>query len=515
MTSQVPCASHLSEIYSAVDPQIGRYRKLLTRFIELHGPTSPDFVIRSPGRVNIIGDHIDYSYFSVLPMAVENDMVMAVSVSDTHRTIEVANMDGDNFPATAFDLPDDDNVTIDQSKHSWVNYFKCGLIVGNEYLRQTGHKPRLVGMKILVDGNVPTGSGLSSSAAFVVCATLAVLKGNGHTDVPKELLQALSTTCEQHVGVNSGGMDQAASIFGERNHALFVSFRPKFTAQPVSFPETDPRMAFVISNSLVTVNKKDSAPIHYNLRVVEVTIATNAMAKALGLSGLPQDGNLGAGTLRGVLEAYFKAPLGVADAGSEPDVEVSRRQLSDMAALVDKIFTKQDGYTTEEAAELLGISVEEMQKKYMSTYPVRYEKLHLWRRAKHVYEEAKRVLDFLQLLDDQKTPVADKLRNLGRLMNESHASALTMFENSCDALEDINAIALANGSLGSRVTGAGWGGASVHLVPADKADDLMKALADGYYRKKFPAITQAEIDDALLVSVPGTGTRTVENISLD
>jgi galactokinase len=448
-------------------------------------------------------------------MAVENDMVMAVSTSDTLRTIEIANTDSQHFPSAKFDIPDDDVVPIDAAKNDWVNYFKCGLVIGNQYLRKIGHKPKLVGMKILIDGNVPTGSGLSSSAAFVVCSTLAVLKGNGHTDVSKELLQELSITCEQLVGVNSGGMDQAASIFGERNHALFVSFRPEFSVEPVSFPDTNPRMAFVIANSLVVVNKQESAPIHYNLRVVEVTIAANILARKLFINDLEQDGNLQGGTLRGVLEKHFKTRLGYRGDSEEPSNDIAREQLEQMGKVADFIFEKRDGYTTEEAAELLGVSVDEIRKKYMSTFPVRYDKLQLWKRTRHVYEEAKRVLDFLQLLDDHKTPVDEKLTALGLLMNKSHESARDLFENSCQELDDICEIALANGSLGSRVTGAGWGGSSVHLVPADRAENLIKALADGYYRKKFPHITDGEIAEALLVSEPACGTRVVENISLD
>ncbi|KAJ2162658.1 galactokinase, partial [Coemansia sp. RSA 552] len=61
------------------------------------------------------------------------------------------------------------------------------------------------------------------------------------------------------------------------------------------------------------------------------------------------------------------------------------------------------------------------------------------------------------------------------------------------------------GSFGSRLTGAGWGGCSVHLVRQDRIDSVKQALAEKYYAKRFPALTAAELDGALFASAPGRG----------
>jgi galactokinase len=502
--------SHLSDIYANPVPQYTRYRNLLTKFAELPGSQSPDFVVRSPGRVNIIGDHIDYSLFSVLPMAIESDMVMAVSKAADHK-VSVHNVLG-SFKPEDFTVKTGDNeapLTIDATKSDWVNYMRCGILVADDYLKtHQKHHHSLNGMKVVIDGNVPAGGGLSSSAAFVVCSTLATLLANDYTDISKSLLTKLSITCEQHVGVNSGGMDQSASIFGLKNHALFVSFQPQLDVKEFAFPKTNPQIAFVISNSLVTANKHETAPIHYNLRVVEVTLASNIMAKKLGLK-IPQDGNLQAGTLRGVLDSYFKdsTPYGV-------DHEDSRKKLAKMDQLVEEIFTEKDGYTLQQVAETLGISVDELKQKYMTTYPVRFEKLQLYKRAKHVFLESKRVLDFISLLDTV-TDTEELFKGLGQLMNQSHQSSVELFNNSCPELNDICRIALENGSYGSRVTGAGWGGSAVHLVPATDAKKLILALTSEYYKNKFPNITEDELNEALVLSEPGSGTTVVDNVSLD
>ena len=86
-------------------------------------------------------------------------------------------------------------------------------------------------------------------------------------------------------------MDQAASVFPERGTALFVSFAPKLTAQPVRLPATEPPVAFLIAQSFVTANKYVTGPIHYNLRVVECTLAASYLNAVLNPPGtkLPED----------------------------------------------------------------------------------------------------------------------------------------------------------------------------------------------------------------------------------
>ncbi|CRK34188.1 hypothetical protein BN1708_019423, partial [Verticillium longisporum] len=102
-------------------------------------------------------------------------------------------------------------------------------------------------------------------------------------------------------------MDQSASVFSERDAALFVSFAPKLTARPVFFPPTNPELVFLIAQSFVTSNKYVTGPIHYNLRVVEVTLAAAYLNAVLNPPGtqLPADaGPLGT-SLHGFHETYF------------------------------------------------------------------------------------------------------------------------------------------------------------------------------------------------------------------
>lgn len=212
MSGTVPVANALSDIYSAdaLAQQGPRWNTLLEKFKTAFGGDA-SFVARSPGRVNIIGEHIDYSLYSVLPMAITADAIIAASFTPAAAgtktfKIRIANVLGDKFPSSEYDVPVGAVSEIDSAKFEWTNYFKSGLNGALELLRKkngAGFQP--VNMDIMMDGTVPVGGGLSSSAAFVSTSALAVLHANGVTPVDKKELTELAIVSERAVGVNSGG----------------------------------------------------------------------------------------------------------------------------------------------------------------------------------------------------------------------------------------------------------------------------------------------------------------------
>jgi galactokinase len=106
-----------------------RYQALLDKFEQTYH-RKPDFIARSPGRVNLIGEHIDYCGFGVLPMAVDRDVVMAVATTNDDTKVRVANVNP-KYPTREFDYEGVEKiVTIDSSSLEWSNYFKCGYKVG-------------------------------------------------------------------------------------------------------------------------------------------------------------------------------------------------------------------------------------------------------------------------------------------------------------------------------------------------------------------------------------------------
>ncbi|KAH8592541.1 galactokinase [Bisporella sp. PMI_857] len=503
----VPVAESLKDIYTsdALYTQEFRWDQLLKSFKALY-KNPADFVARSPGRVNIIGEHIDYSLYPVLPMAITADALIAVAAfddeSDNSFKIKIANVHSEKFPSHEFDIPYD-SVEIDSKVHEWTNYFKCGLRGALELLRKKhGNDFKPKSMEILMDGTVPTGGGLSSSAAFVSASALAVMYANGEEKVDKTELTELAIVSERAVGVNAGGMDQSASVFSLRGSALFVSFQPTLTARPVHFPKTSPELTFVIAQSFVAADKHVTGPVCYNLRVVECSLAAAYLHAVVNkaTSPLPSDSAPLGLSLRGFHNAYFPNPT-----------KTFEEQLSELIDITKSTFTKEEGYTREEIASTINLTVEQLNERFTSTFPVRATHFKLRQRALHVFSEALRVLQFMKLLEsptlhfdpgsEDSTATFNGL--LGDLMNETQESCSKIYECSCPELDELCNIARKAGSYGSRLTGAGWGGCSVHLVPADKVEVVKAAWEKEYYSKRD--LNDEQREAAVVVSKPGSG----------
>lgn len=508
MSDLVPSFKDLS-FYSDASANVARYESLLAKFNETYG-SSPDFYSRAPGRVNLIGDHIDYCYFSVMPMALDADVIVAVGKNENAR-VSLANTNA-SFAPESVELPADGSIVdIDASKFTWVNYVKCGIIVANKFINENhpeitnnGTKP-LSGLDLYYDGVVPTGGGLSSSAAICVASTLAILRGNGLTSISKEDLTRITVVCEHYVGVNTGGMDQCASIYGGKRKALMVQFVPKLVGIPFELPVIKPHeLVFLVTNSLVEANKHETAPVNYNLRAVEAAISAEYLAKKFDLK-LVQNSNLSTGTLRGFLDTFFEQKKGEAK-WDGANLEVGIRRLTYLLELIetDEIYTADEkvGFTTEAAAKALGHTEEEFRQRFLSQFPVRYEKLKLYQRTKHIFGDSLRVLQSLKLVQEAEGN-SSFLQDFGKLMNESQVSCNLLNNASAPGCEELCQIARDNGSYGSRVTGAGFGGSVVHLTTVDRLPSLIEAVKADYYKKH--GFSEREIEQAIVVSKPATG----------
>ncbi len=301
-------------------------------------------------------------------------------------------------------------------------------------------------------------------------------------------------------------MDQSASVFSERGSALFVSFSPKLIVRPVSFPRTEPELCFLVAQSFVAADKYVTGPIHYNLRVVECALAAAYLNAVLSPPGamLPGDAAPLGVSLHGFHEAYF--------AHLRHDGQVvpasAEGELTELLQITEKTLTKEEGYTREEISTALGISVDELNAQYTSRFPVRAERFKLRQRTLHVFSEALRVLKFLSLLENPPQmsgadDTAAYLAQLGALMNETQDSCRDLYECSCPEIDQLCAIARRAGSYGSRLTGAGWGGCSVHLVSVDSVSAVRDAWEREYFGKR--ELSAEQRNGAIVASQPGSG----------
>jgi len=247
---------------------------------------------------------------------------------------------------------------------------------------------------------------------------------------------------------------------------------------------------------------------------VECTLAAHYLAAVFKLEKpLPADSSPLGSSLRGFHDTLFEQRDKIPDNTKTAPAQFTQ-QLESLVQLAGDYLVQEEGYTREEIAKVLKISVAELDKTYTTRVPVRAERFMLRQRALHVFSEALRVQQTVALLggtsssDDShgsSTDAKDVPGELGALLNATQESCRDDFDCSCPELDELCEIARAAGSRGSRLTGAGWGGCSVHLVPEDKVDAVKQAWETQYYQKRWPDMTREKLDEAIVVSRPGRG----------
>jgi galactokinase len=356
-------------------------------FGSLHGH-APDGGWSAPGRVNLIGEHTDYNGGYVLPFAIDMRTTVAAGRRADSRislhSLQLSSQDvevGDLDPAV--DL-------------GWAGY-AAGVIWA---LRQAGHP--IGGLDLVIDGQVPTGAGLSSSAALECAVGLAALDLYG-ISVPLEDVARIAQRAENDfVGVPCGLMDQMAVSVCTADHALFFDIRDDVREQ-VPFAPSDLGLALLVVNTRANHALNDGA-------YADRRRSCEAAAKLLGVD-----------LLRDIPASELNAAM------EKLDDDVLRR------------------------------------------------------RARHVITEDDRVLRTVALLR------AGKLDQIGGLLTASHASLRDDFEVSCAELDTTVDAALAAGALGARMTGGGFGGSAIALVPVDGVEAVTSAVEAAFAANGFRA----------------------------
>lgn len=223
-------------------------RKQFVKKFEQHFSGKPR-IFRAPGRVNLIGEHTDYNDGYVLPMAIGFYTTIAVfPTRDRKLYLRSENMK----ELIAIDLQANES-----RRNHWSDYV-AGMA---QVLEAEGF--RLPGASMLIDSDVPVGSGLSSSAALEMSAGLALLSTVGG-ELAREKLALLGQKAEnQFVGMKCGIMDQFISTHGKENHALFLDCR---TLDYELVPLQADNVRFVICNTMV---KHELGSSEYNKRRAE------------------------------------------------------------------------------------------------------------------------------------------------------------------------------------------------------------------------------------------------------
>jgi galactokinase len=333
--------------------------------------------------VNLIGEHTDYNDGFVLPVAIDRQVVVAAGRRGDDRICAVSHQ--------ADDVVDVDLARIGPGGPGGWGAYTTGVAW---VLRELG--VAVGGTDLVFDGNVPGGSGLSSSAALE-CATAVALDELWDGGQSRSALALAGQRAENEVvGAPVGAMDQMASMLGRRDHALFLDTR-SMEAEQIPAGLEAAGLTLVVIDTRAPHANTDGA-------YAERRSSCEAAARELG-----------ARALRDVT----------------PEVlDEARARLGD----------------------------------------VRY------RRARHVVTENARVLEAVDLLR------RGDVERLGPLLAASHASLRDDFEVSSRELDVAVAAALEAGAVGARMTGAGFGGSALALVPDDVVAEVLAAVPGEFAR---------------------------------
>jgi len=296
-------------------------------------------------------------------------------------------------------------------------------------------------------------------------------------------------------------MDQAASVMSNAQAALYITFHPRLSAEPIPLPITNPPSVFVCANSLVVADKVVSSKYRYNLRVVETLVAARILARRLRLTV----GKTEKITLKQVVGRY----IGASD-NEDIEPKALKKGLEQIIPEVECLRQSHEGsddtgLTLDEMVELSGLTSQEFHELYLSWVDVEATHFQLYKRTMHVLFESLRVLEFREvcLLNANSATSTDTLEKLGSLMNRSQESCATLFECSCPELDKLTQLARNAGAYGSRLTGAGWGGCTVSLVAADKVENFIRIIGQTY--SPYHGFTNEELHEVIFATKPSSG----------
>lgn len=364
---------------------------ILEKFKEVFGEADGVKTFFAPGRVNLIGEHTDYNGGHVFPCALTIGTYGAARIR-SDRKLRFYSMNFENLGVLESSLND-----LKPSKEAdWTNYPK-GVMWAFE---QKGFAIPS-GMDILLNGNIPNGSGLSSSASVEVL-TGYILRTFFGFDVSNQDLALIGQYSENNFnGVNCGIMDQFAIAMGKKDHAIFLDTADlSYTYAPIKL--SGAKLVIACSNK-----KRGLGDSKYNERRSECETALSELQKVMDIKTL---GDL-----------------------TEEEFEQNQSAIGD---------------------------------------PVRIK------RARHAVYENQRTIQAVAALEK------DDIAKFGQLMNASHVSLRDDYEVTGIELDTLVEEAWkVEGVIGSRMTGAGFGGCTVSLVKDEAIDRFIDQVGKAYLAK--------------------------------
>ncbi len=478
----------------------------LRRRFRAHYGEGPISVWRAPARINLLGEHVDYVPYlptASLPFAShEHEMLMLYRAAPDQRVRGASTHEA--YAPFAFDLSDGsrpDGMRVDDTCEPpwsaylmrsgipaphWSNYVKGAAF----FARVKYGEPIRRGFDFLIDSNVPPSGGASSSSALTVLAGAALREVN-HLPIQAEELAYESAQAEWFIGTRGGPMDHLAICLGRRHCAVHIRYADH-RSELVPLPGDEFRWVTFFTHP---ADKGRDVMLEYNERAVVSRLLIPAM-----IDDWRQDQPARA-------EAWAEALKQVNDAPVAFDrLESLLAELPAQMTLAEIMRHKAAMSPQSERDFLTMVSA-------LRDHPLKLRDLAL-----HHVSETRRVTEAVRLLRaafgkgaPATTPTDEAMRELGALINASHASLRDLYEVSTPEVEELMSILRADANVyGARLMGGGFGGNLLALVKVSHVTQLIeRAQAEFYAPRGRDCVNEGTV----MVSTPGDGLSLVDDES--
>ena len=466
--------SEFERLYGdGAEDQKGRYTVLIDKFISKYGDRKV-VLTRSPGRLNLMGRHIDHRGGGINVMATDSDIVFITSPREDDL-VSISNVDPE-YPDKWFsigwmmgekkfdkwtDFLEDGRMKdlLEQSRGDWSNYVKAAVL-----RVQFDNEMPLCGMDMVAYGNNPVGAGLSSSSSIVVAVMEAVVALNCLNYSDREFVE-LCGEGEWLVGSRGGAGDHAAMKCGKRGKITHIGFKPFEIGESAVFSD---KYAILVANSMILARKAEECKDTFNEKVTSSEIAFMILKKDFPEYELRE--------LRDVarIRPYSKIYEMLKEVPETITRGGARALLPEYREKLDRLFASHEDphiYDLRGVA-LYGISECARADGFMDALDNSdYELIGTMMKVSH---DGDRI---------EKTDFSDEV--LDRLAEENADVALQSGSYGCstvqiDVLSDL--LNGADGVLGSEIVGAGLGGCVIALVERDKAESIIETVNERYYK---------------------------------
>lgn len=462
-------------LYSdTAEMQKARYIELLSHFIKKYGDKKV-VITRSPGRVNLMGRHIDHRGGGINVMATDKDIVF-VSASRDDDMVNITNIDS-AFPDRTFsigrvlgekkydkwlDYLDDERVVreLNESGGCWSNYVKSAVI-----RVQFDNEMPLCGMDMAASGTIPVAAGLSSSSSIVVSTMEAVVALNCLNISDKDFI-TLCGEGEWFVGSRGGAGDHAAMKCGKADRIVHLGFKPFEVGENAEFSD---KYAVIVANSMIKAKKSEGSKDKFNAKVASYEFALMLIKRLYPEYGFVEFRDLAKVRPYSKIYDILKS---IPETMTRGGIKMMLPEYSDR---IKQIFMS---HAAPEVYDLRAVSL------YGISECVRADRcMQLLREGKYtelgemmkVSHNGDRLTGFKvtdEMLDKLSKDNADVALQYG-----AYDCSTPEIDYLCDTLNETD------GVLGSELVGAGLGGCVVALVEKAKADSIISVLNEKYYDK--------------------------------